>query len=206
MPRRVASNGVTTHPLIRSATPTDVDAAAETLGQAFADYPFTRHTVDSRDHRNRVRSLQRLFLSEVGLRCGTVWVSDDHAAVAVWITPSSTGLDKAFGDIASRVVDLYGDRADIAAQADEVTACLRPAEPVWHLATVGVAPHSQGLGLGRAVLEPGLAAARSEGRPAYLETSSPANVTFYERLGFEVTGKVSLPDGGPDVWAMVRLP
>ncbi|MBM7278819.1 GNAT family N-acetyltransferase [Gordonia rubripertincta] len=193
---------MTIRPVIRPATPADVDAAADTLGQAFADYPFTRHTVDSRDHGHRVRSLQRLFLAEIGMRCGRVWVSDDLAAVAVWITPSSTGLDEAFGDIAPRVVDLYGDRADIAARADEATAGLRPAEPVWHLATVGVAPHAQGRGLGRAVLEPGLAAAQSEGHAAYLETSSPANVSFYERLGFEVTGKVSLPDDGPEVWAM----
>ncbi|QMU19653.1 GNAT family N-acetyltransferase [Gordonia rubripertincta] len=193
---------MTIRPLIRPATPADVDAAADTLGQAFADYPFTRHTVDSRDHGHRVRSLQRLFLAEIGMRCGRVWVSDDLATVAVWITPSSTGLDEAFGNIAPRVVELYGDRADIAARADEATAGLRPAEPVWHLATVGVAPHAQGRGLGRAVLEPGLEGSRTEGCPAYLETSSPANVSFYERLGFEVTGKVSLPDDGPDVWAM----
>ncbi|MHC3001604.1 GNAT family N-acetyltransferase [Gordonia sp. GN26] len=195
---------MTIRPSIRPAIPEDIDAAAETLGQAFADYPFTRHTVDVRNHAARVESLQRLYLAEIGMRCGRVWVSDDLAAVAVWITPSSSGLDEAFGDIASRVVDLYGDRVKVAARAEE--AGLRPAEPVWHLATVGVAPHSQGRGLGRAVLEPGLEAARTEGFPAYLETSSPENVTFYERLGFEVTGKVSLPDDGPDVWAMVRVP
>lgn len=203
--RRVTSSGVTKHPLVRPATPADVDAAAATLGHAFVDYPFTRHTVDARDHHKRVQSLQRVFLTEIGIRCGRVWVSDDLAAVAVWITPLSTGLEEAFGDIASRVVELYGDRADIAARADEATASLRPAEPVWHLATVGVAPRSQGRGLGRAVLEPGLEAARSEGYSAYLETSSSANVAIYERLGFEVTGQVSLPDDGPDVWAMVRL-
>ncbi|WP_232719343.1 GNAT family N-acetyltransferase [Gordonia metallireducens] len=197
---------MTISPSIRPATPEDIDAAAETLGQAFADYPFTRHTVDARDHGARVEYLQRLYLAEIGMRCGRVWVSDDLAAVAVWITPSSSGLDEAFGDIAARVVDLYGDRATVAARADEATAGLRPAEPVWHLATVGVAPHSQGRGLGRAVLEPGLEAARTEGYAAYLETSSPENVTFYGRLGFEVTGKVSLPDDGPDVGAMVRVP
>lgn len=63
-----------------------------------------------------MRSLQRLFLTEIGLRIGNVWVSDDLAAVAVWITPSSTGLDAAFGDIADQVTDLYGDRAEIAAR------------------------------------------------------------------------------------------
>lgn len=189
---------------IRPATSTDIVDAAETLGLAFADYPFTRHTVDSRDHLNRVRSLQRLFLAEIGLRCGKVWVADDSTAVAVWTTPSSTGMDAAFGDIADQVTDLYGDRAEIAARAEAATACLRPTDPVWYLATVGVAPASQGRGLGRAVLEPGLKAAQEQGCAAYLETSSPSNVTFYERLGFEVTGSVRLPDDGPMVWAMLR--
>ncbi|QNG18438.1 GNAT family N-acetyltransferase [Rhodococcus triatomae] len=191
---------------IRPATSRDAAVAAQTLGRAFADYPFTRHTVDARDHQDRVLALQRLFLAEIGLRCGKVWVSDDVAAVAVWTTPLSTGLDAAFGEIAEQVTDLYGDRADVAARADEATAHLRPTDPVWYLATVGVAPTSQGRGLGRAVLEPELAAAEDHGRAAYLETSSPANVAFYERLGFEVTGSVSLPDDGPKVWAMVRRP
>ncbi|GAB2655990.1 hypothetical protein GCM10027068_39870 [Prescottella soli] len=124
--------------------------------------------------------------------------------MAVWTTPSSAGLDAAFGDIADQVTDLYGDRAEMAARADEATACLRPTDPVWYLATVGVAPASQGRGLGRAVLEPGLKAARDQGYAAYLETSSPSNVTFYERLGFEVVGSVPLPDDGPKVWAMLR--
>lgn len=195
---------MTRTPSIRPATSNDVAGATRTLGLAFADYPFTRHTVDSRHHQDRVQSLQRLFLTEIGLRCGKVWVSEDLAAVAAWTTPSSTGLDTAFGEIADQVVDLYGDRAEFAARADEATACLRPADPVWHLATVGVAPDAQGQGLGRAVLEPGLEAARDQGRAAYLETSSPGNVTFYERLGFEVSGRVRLPDDGPTVWAMLR--
>ena len=189
---------------IRRATSTDVEGAAQTLGRAFADYPFTRHTVDSRNHHERLRALHRLFLAEVGLRCGTVWFSDDLAAVAVWTTPSSTGLEAALGRIADQVADLHGDRADIAARADEATACLRPEGSVWHLATVGVEPAAQGQGLGRAVLEPALSAAREQGYAAYLETSSPANVAVYERLGFEVSGVVALPDRGPRVWAMLR--
>ncbi len=73
---------------IRPAEPADVDRATRTLARAFADYPFTRHTVDARDHLRRVEELQRLYLTEIGLRCGRVWVADDASAVAVWTTPS----------------------------------------------------------------------------------------------------------------------
>lgn len=189
---------------IRPAMPDDVAAAANTLGMAFADYPFTRHTVDERDHQHRVQSLQRLFLSAVGMRRGRVWISEDASAVAVWLTPDSVDLEQAYGEIAEQVVELYGTRAEIAQEAADATARLRPVEPVWHLQTVGVAPNSQGRGLGRAVLRPGLHAARQQGCAAYLETSSHSNVAFYESLGFEVTGSVMLPNDGPTVWAMLR--
>src|SRR5690606_5926707 len=138
------------------------------------------------------------------MRCGEVWVSDDVDAVAVWTTPGSTGLGEAFVSVAARVTELRGDRARAAELAEQATAELQPSEPVWFLATVGVDPASQGRGLGRAVLEPGLSAAAQQGVAACLVTSSAAIVALYERLGFVVNGVVELPDGGPKVWAMRR--
>ncbi|MGI1848333.1 GNAT family N-acetyltransferase [Rhodococcus sp. SJ] len=189
---------------IRPAEPADVDRATRTLARAFADYPFTRHTVDARDHLRRVEELQRLYLTEIGLRCGRVWVSDDASAVAVWTIPESTGMPEAFARIAGRVAELSGDRAGAAAAAEEALAPLRPTEPAWFLATVAVDPDRQGSGLGGAVLDPGLGEARGAGVPAYLETSSERNVAFYRRLGFDVVGAVDLPGDGPRTWAMLR--
>ncbi len=189
--------------LIRPGTPTDIDGAAATLGAAFADYPFTRHTVAADAHVARVTGLQRLFLEHIGLPHGRVWVSDDLAAVTVWTTPASGEID--FGELGPRLSDLAGDRAAAAAAAEEALAPHRPTGPAWFLATVGVAPDRQGEGLGRAVLAPGLRAAAAEGHPAYLETSLEANVGFYEGLGFEVTAKVPLPEG-PLTWTMRKAP
>jgi hypothetical protein len=41
--------------------------------------------------------------------------------------------------------------------------------------------------------------------PVLLETATPANLPFYERLGFHVRSRVDLPDG-PPVWTMWREP
>ncbi|MBM7815003.1 GNAT family N-acetyltransferase [Saccharothrix algeriensis] len=190
---------------IRRATRDDVDAAADTLAAAFSGYPFIRHVVAADDHERRVRELQRLFLVEVGLAHGAVWVADDCAAVAVWTTPD-TDAAAAFGPLAERAAHLAGDRAEVSARAERAFGPHRPTGPAWFLGTVGVRPDRQGRGLGSAVIRPGLAAADEAGAPAYLETTGDRNVRLYRRLGFEVTAEVQLPDGGPLTWCMSRPP
>jgi hypothetical protein len=56
--------------LVRPATPDDVPDAADVLADAFADYPWTRWTVDADDHGERLRPLHHLYLSAVALPFG----------------------------------------------------------------------------------------------------------------------------------------
>ncbi len=180
--------------------------AVATLSRAFADYPWTRHTLSADDHTQRLARSQELFLTRVGLAHGRVWVAHDGLAVSVWTTPDSTGLDAVFTELAPRFAELAGDRAAAAEAAEAALAPHRPREPVWYLGTVGVDPAHQGRGLGSAVIRPGLVAADTEGAGVFLETSLPANVRLYRRLGFTVTAEVELPDGGPTTWCMLRRP
>ncbi|MFE6779993.1 GNAT family N-acetyltransferase [Streptomyces sp. NPDC057702] len=188
---------------VRPATHADVPRATTTLARAFADHPFTRHTVAADDHARRIADFQELFLVRVGLAHGQVWVADEGAAVAVWTTPRTVAAAAVFAELAPRLAELAGDRAEAFAEADRAMAAHRPRGAAWFLGTVGVDPARQGGGLGRAVLAPGLAAAEREGVPAYLETSEE-NVRFYQRLGFEVDARVELPGGGPLTLAMTR--
>lgn len=196
-------------PMIREATDADVEPAVHTLAAAFADYPFTRHTIAEDDHGARLAGMQRLFVARIGLPHGRVWVAPDTDgvdAVAVWTTPDSHRVGDALLELGARLRELAGDRAEIAQAAEAELAPHRPRTPVWFLGTVGVHPDRQGRGLGRAVIEPGLRAADDQGVPCYLETSLAGNVSLYRRLGFEVTGEVELPHGGPTTWTMSRPP
>ncbi|MFG2219915.1 MULTISPECIES: GNAT family N-acetyltransferase [unclassified Streptomyces] len=190
---------------VRPITDADVPTAVETLARAFADYPYTRHVVAADDHEGRIRRFQELCLTRVGMVCGRVWVADAGRAVAVWATPDQDP-SPAFAEIGPLLGSLAGDRAAAFESAEQAVAPYRPQEPAWFLNTVGVTPEAQGQGLGSTVLAPGIEAAARAGYPVVLETSSERNVKFYERLGFEVTAEVVLPDNGPRTWCMRKDP
>lgn len=77
-----------------------------------------------------------------------------------------------------------------------------PVEPSWQLDTIAVEPELQGRGIGRALIEAGLARVRADGARASLSTGTQANVAIYGRCGFRVYHEADAPDGGPRVWFM----
>ena len=79
---------------------------------------------------------------------------------------------------------------------------LRPAGPFAYLHLLAVDPGRRGEGLGGALLDAGIAAARADGLGACLDTMNPANVPFYEAHGLAVRHETPLPGGGPTVWSM----
>lgn len=194
---------------VRRAGPADVDRAAAVLADAFADYAWTRWTVDADDHAARIYGLQRLVIERIALPHGEVWVAnDDDAAIvsaAIWMLPTSSVPLRILEAAAAAQAELEGSRHDASLRAEAACAPIRPAEPHFYLGAVGTHSDRQREGLATAVLAPVLDRAEHENTPAFLETSDRANVEFYERLGFRVTGEIDVPDGGPHVWGMLRV-
>ena len=75
----------------RRATVEDLPRLSTTLALAFADYPWTNWTVTADDHHRRLTDLFAGDVREFGLKCGEVWVTEDCAAVAVWMPPGGDG-------------------------------------------------------------------------------------------------------------------
>lgn len=181
---------------------------ARVLAEAFSDYPWTRWTIDARDHRQRIEGLQRLTLERVGLPHGQVWIVDVDGtieAAAIWMDSRTPPPERVWAGMASEQRLLEGDRHDASRAAERAVSRLRPERPHLYLGTVGTRSVSRRRGLGAAVLEPALANADDEQMHAFLETSSKANLRFYGRLGFELIDEVRI-DGGPPVWGMLREP
>jgi N-acetylglutamate synthase-like GNAT family acetyltransferase len=76
--------------------------------------------------------------------------------------------------------------------------------PHWELLIVAGDPALQGQGRGSALVRDGLARADESGLPCYLNTNTPANLPFFEHLGFTVLEEASLGRGGPPERAMRR--
>jgi ribosomal protein S18 acetylase RimI-like enzyme len=195
-------------PVIRRAVSDDLPEAAVTLASAFADYPWTRWVVDPDDHRARLEELYGIYL-RVALELGQLWVSDDRAAVAAWTSSRAAAEQEELFErdgVLAEITRLSGSRVGNVMAGIEALAPYSPDGDHWVLAAVGVRPERQGAGLGTRVLEPALASFDRDGELAVLDTSSPANVRLYERLGFRTVAEVEMPGDGPHVWLMRRQP
>ena len=81
-----------------------------------------------------------------------------------------------------------------------------PEEPHWYLGVIGSDPTVRGAGFGQALMRSRLDRCDAEGAPAYLESTKESNLAYYMRFGFEVTGELHIPGGGPPMWPMWRQP
>ncbi len=73
---------------VRTATIHDVGHTARVLADAFADNPWTRWTVASDDHTDRIRGLHVAFLTTLAIPYGLVHVTEIDgviAGAATWI-------------------------------------------------------------------------------------------------------------------------
>lgn len=123
---------------------------------------------------------------------GTAWLCEDGSGAALWL-PSGVHPDgEAIASVVLGAID-PAKRATAGALMQQM-AEFHPAEPHWYLAILGVDAVRQGQGQGAQLMREALARCDAEGLSAYLESSNPANVSFYRRHGFEVVGEIQAGD------------
>ena len=193
---------------VRKASQDDARPLGAVLAHAFADDPLIRWLLPGGGARSR--RLPAMFAME--LRClylphNEVYTTRDLAGGAMWAPPGgwrtpSTNVMRAL----PRLVWTLRGRMPAAIQCVAAIERVHPPEAHWYLAIVGTEPSRQRQGIGRALLAPVLDRCDRDDVGAYLESSREDNVAFYQRLGFEVTGSLDLPGGGPRVWPMWREP
>lgn len=181
------------------------EAVVELLVSAFFDYPVMRYVVGEEDYRSRVRNL---ICGYTDMRLDHGWPVlgcriDGELGAAALISPSGGMPDPA---VVGRLED--GLRAAIGHEAYErmerfeaASDANEPDGPHHFVGMLGVLPRAQGNGLGRAVLDAVKGMAVADGlRGVSLSTEDPANLPFYEHMGFSVIGHADL--GGLETWSL----
>lgn len=198
------------HP--RLALRADLPSIETALSLAFVEDPMITWLMDEPDPVTRRRAAIDGFFSisaASGLQRGHTYVVDGPdrlAAVALWSPPDVRPLsDDEAAALGGAVIAVAGDPALERLMAlGEVVARHHPDDrPHFYLFLLGAA--EQGCGAGSRALQPALERCDLDGLPAYLESSSARNLSFYERHGFRVVWEEA-PLGGPVMRGMWREP
>ena len=181
----------------------EIDRAVATLALAFAGDPVARWIYP--DAHSFIAHMPALF-GAIGAPCfaaKTAYRTDDGLGVTLWLPPGGHGDDETVGSVVERSIPDEQKKGEIGAFFEQL-AQWTPAEPHWYLSLIGVEPLSRNKGLGSLLLRDGLEQCDRDHRIAYLWSSNPSNIPFYEKHGFRKIGQVQT-GSSPIAYPMIRV-
>ncbi len=141
---------------------------------------------------------------------GELFIPTDHQfGVSVWSVPIDQELEaqkslekKSFirNHMSQQSLEKYNQIVGIMA----ANAATLIDKDDWYLSIVGILPEYQGKGLGIELVNSVLAKTDRLRVRTYLETFTARNMTFYERLGYQVADSFYEPTTESKYWLMVR--
>lgn len=188
-------------PAIKTLTLDDKQRALDAFTLAFVDDPMLRWIfADGGTYLNYLGAVQ-FGLGGRALEHGTAHALEDFSGATFWLPPGVETDAEAMGALMQTAVPekVRGDLGGIVEQMGRY----HPREPHWYLAVIGVDVNRQGKGHGATLMKHMLARIDAEHATAYLESSNPRNISFYERHGFEAIGRIQ-SGSSPVVTPMLR--
>ncbi len=179
----------------------DEAKAIATVALAFATDPMMRWSFpDPAKYFAVVPDFIRAFGGNA-IAQGTADVAGDFAAVALWLPPGVEPDGEAMG----RIIEAHmpPEKMEDGGGLVEQMGKFHPHEPHWYLPLIGTDPAFQGKGFGADLMAHAIWRCDERGETAYLESSNPANVPFYERFGFKVMGEIQ-QGSSPTLIPMLR--
>ena len=178
-----------------------VKTAAETLAQAFQDYPtFIYIFPDAAERKDKLPALFRSFL-QYGLLHGEAYATSPvMEGVTVWLPPGFPGGLSGHHEVGREALErfAYYGRCVYSVRKNHA-----PAQH-WFLELIGVTPEFQGKGYAGVLLKPMLDMIDRERLPCYLDTEVEKNVAIYTRYGFKVVDDIIIPGTEIRSWGMLR--
>ena len=203
--------GRTREPLdatVRKATAADRDQLVAVMARAFDDDPMANWFV-AQDKRRARRIYDFMGVAHRITAPGDeIYTTDGIEGGAFWLPPGKwkMGILQQFMLMPAMIRSSTLKRVPAVMGGLNAIEKQHPHEPHYYLLALGVNPDKQGRGVGTKLMAPILERCDRERIPAYLESSKEVNVPLYERNGFKVTERVTVPNGGPPMWLMWREP
>lgn len=194
---------------MRVAITADLDAIGQTLAHGFEHDPLWGWAFEEAEPERKLAALGTVFsfFCEGALDLGWVRVTDGVEAVALWIPPGAPELSQADEKrLPTVIADVCGPESGprVHAMLDAFERNHPHEPPHFYLSLLATHPDHAGHGHGMGLVADCLAEidAGDPPAPAFLESSNPANVPRYERLGFRPDREVELVDGltGTQMW------
>ncbi|KAA1474026.1 hypothetical protein DENSPDRAFT_840566 [Dentipellis sp. KUC8613] len=190
--------------LVRELTNAQVDEVVALSVRAFKDDPTTR--ILTGDNSDLVDPLFRSIV-RAGELCGAIYLATNKSgsvlAVGLWFGPGQElwstveQRELGFNDLFARLsldtqkwwTEVYGPRL-----AEFLRGCIgNKKRESWYANLIATDPHWQRHGIATALVEVVYQRAIADKTILALCTSNETNTVVYQRMGFEVKGRVDLP-------------
>ena len=178
-----------------------------------AFYVAMEHSVSGIPAQRREAMLRYYDYSmQEGRKYGDMVASNGQAfGASIWSRPVNGNLSKQMANEKKAFLKEYMGTVSLAKYKEitgfmaEQTETVVPPDS-WYLSIVGIAPPFQGQGRGEMLIRPILDRADKFGAHTYLETFTPRNMRFYDRLGFKDTAGFWEPATAAEYRVMIREP
>ncbi len=189
---------------IRKAQPNEMNKITALMTVAFCNDPFARWIYPGPEmYLAHFPQYFKIF-SEEAFSQDTAFVAEPFAGVAMWLPPGTDFDERALGQHFTETVppERLAEMGALLTEMEEQT----PEEDVWYLPMIGVDTKFQGQGVGNFLMQSVLAQTDQIKIATHLESSNPANVPFYNRLGYEIVSEIKTSKTAPLMTVMHRSP
>lgn len=190
-------------PIVKAAQLSDESRVIDALKLAFVADPATRWVwPDPQKYLAHFSSFAKTFGGKA-FGYGSAHYVGDYSGAALWLPPNI----HPDVDLITELVQSSGsdEAKNDGPEILEKMSSYHPNEPHWYLPLLGVDPLYHGKGLGSALLQHTIVKCDQDNKIAYLESSNPKNIPFYERHGFELLGTIQV-NTSPRIFPMLRKP
>ena len=192
-----------TMPIVKTAIESDEPGVIDALKLAFVADPATRWVwPDPQKYLSHFSSFAKAFGGKAFAYESAHYVGN-YSGAALWLPPNvSPDVDLLTALLQSNGSD---EAKKDGPEVFEKMSRYHPQEPHWYLPLLGVDPLHHGKGLGSALMLHAIGICDRDTKFAYLESSNPKNIPFYERHGFELLGTIQV-NTSPPIFPMLRKP